>query len=255
MSKDQEKEEIKCDRDILFTREQYRRMRASTEAFREHSFERYDPFLRKKSAIHDVTRIPGYTYIRLWRQKRETDDEKKQKETTNASKNLFMKWKSVSKKTEPKKSEETNLKSKWAVAKNVIQEKEPVAKSKENATTKEVFENFLRNATGHTVSAPVRRIRRREKTFSYARDRTIFPGSCKSSYESRKFMEQEVSNIMFSLSPEGRRKANIDKLKAEAQLPDFIKRTRTLSAILKNYKDYKDNMTCENVKSETFLTA
>lgn len=254
MSRDQEKQEIKCDRDILSTREQYRRMRASTEAYREHSFDRYDPFLKKKSAIHDVTRIPGYTYIRLWRQNKEGEDEMKQEEPKTLNKNLLMKWKSVSEKTEPK-SEESNLKTKWAVAKNVIQEKDSVPKSDENATAKEVFENFLRNASGQTVSAPVRRIRRREKTFSYARDRTIFPGACKSSYESRKFMEQEVTNIMFLLSPEGRRKANIDKLKAEAQLPDFIKRSRTMSAILRNYKDYKKKIDCENLKSETFLTA
>lgn len=250
MSKDKEKQEIKCYRDITSTQEEYRRMRASTKAYREHSFERYDPFLKKKSAVRDVTRIPGYTYVRSWRQKQEEENETKHDEI-NKSKSLLLKWKSISEKKEVKPTTapsvvESEPKNKWALAKTVVQETVP------KETTKQVFDTFLRNAAGQSASAPIRRIRRREKTFSYARDRTIFPGSCKSSYESRKFMEQEVTNIMFSLSAEGRRKANIDKLKAEAQLPNFVSRAKTLSAILRNFKEYKNKMNLE--KSKTFLT-
>lgn len=258
MSRDKEKQEIKCYRDITSTREEYRRMRASTKAYREHSFERYDPFLKKKSAVRDVTRIPGYTYVRSWRQKQEEENQNKEDEI-NKSKSLLLKWKSISEKKEVKSTTassvvESEPKNKWALAKTVVEEAVP--KETESAelasTTKQVFETFLRNAAGQPASAPIRRIRRREKTFSYARDRTIFPGSCKSSYESRKFMEQEVTNIMFSLSPEGRRKANIDKLKAEAQLPNFVSRAKTLSAILRNFKEYKNKINLE--KSKTFLT-
>lgn len=258
MSRDKEKQEIKCYRDITSTREEYRRMRASTKAYREHSFERYDPFLKKKSAVRDVTRIPGYTYVRSWRQKQEEENQNKEDEI-NKSKSLLLKWKSISEKKEVKPTTapsvvESEPKNKWALAKTVVEEAVP--KETESAelasTTKQVFETFLRNAAGQPASAPIRRIRRREKTFSYARDRTIFPGSCKSSYESRKFMEQEVTNIMFSLSPEGRRKANIDKLKAEAQLPNFVSRAKTLSAILRNFKEYKNKINLE--KSKTFLT-
>lgn len=258
MSKDKEKQEIKCYRDITSTQEEYRRMRASTKAYREHSFERYDPFLKKKSAIRDVTRIPGYTYDRSWRQKQEGENETKQDEI-NKSKSLLLKWKSISEKKEVKPTTapsvvESEPKNKWALAKTVVQETVPTETESAEpvSTTKQVFETFLRNAAGQPASAPIRRIRRREKTFSYARDRTIFPGSCKSSYESRKFMEQEVTNIMFSLSAEGRRKANIDKLKAEAQLPNFVSRAKTLSAILRNFKEYKNKMNLE--KSKTFLT-
>lgn len=258
MSRDKEKQEIKCYRDITSTREEYRRMRASTKAYREHSFERYDPFLKKKSAVRDVTRIPGYTYVRSWRQKQEEENQNKEDEI-NKGKSLLLKWKSISEKKEVKPTTapsvvESEPKNKWALAKTVVEEAVP--KETESAelasTTKQVFETFLRNAAGQPTSAPIRRIRRREKTFSYARDRTIFPGSCKSSYESRKFMEQEVTNIMFSLSPEGRRKANIDKLKAEAQLPNFVTRAKTLSAILRNFKEYKNKINLE--KSKTFLT-
>lgn len=258
MSRDKEKQEIKCYRDITSTREEYRRMRASTKAYREHSFERYDPFLKKKSAVRDVTRIPGYTYVRSWRQKQEEENQNKEDEI-NKSKSLLLKWKSISEKKEVKPTTapsvvESEPKNKWGLAKTVVEEAVP--KETESAelasTTKQVFETFLRNAAGQPASAPIRRIRRREKTFSYARDRTIFPGSCKSSYESRKFMEQEVTNIMFSLSPEGRRKANIDKLKAEAQLPNFVSRAKTLSAILRNFKEYKNKINLE--KSKTFLT-
>lgn len=257
MSRDKEKQEIKCYRDITSTREEYRRMRASTKAYREHSFERYDPFLKKKSAVRDVTRIPGYTYVCSWRQKQEENQNKE--DEINKSKSLLLKWKSISEKKEVKPTTapsvvESEPKNKWALAKTVVEEAVP--KETESAelasTTKQVFETFLRNAAGQPASAPIRRIRRREKTFSYARDRTIFPGSCKSSYESRKFMEQEVTNIMFSLSPEGRRKANIDKLKAEAQLPNFVSRAKTLSAILRNFKEYKNKINLE--KSKTFLT-
>lgn len=258
MSRDKETQEIKCYRDITSTREEYRRMRASTKAYREHSFERYDPFLKKKSAVRDVTRIPGYTYVRSWRQKQEEENQNKE-DKINKSKSLLLKWKSISEKKEVKPTTapsvvESEPKNKWALAKTVVEEAVP--KETESAelasTTKQVFETFLRNAAGQPASAPIRRIRRREKTFSYARDRTIFPGSCKSSYESRKFMEQEVTNIMFSLSPEGRRKANIDKLKAEAQLPNFVSRAKTLSAILRNFKEYKNKINLE--KSKTFLT-
>lgn len=258
MSRDKEKQEIKCYRDITSTREEYRRMRASTKAYREHSFERYDPFLKKKSAVRDVTRIPGYTYVRSWRQKQEEENQNKEDEI-NKGKSLLLKWKSISEKKEVKPTTapsvvESEPNNKWALAKTVVEEAVP--KETESAelasTTKQVFETFLRNAAGQPASAPIRRIRRREKTFSYARDRTIFPGSCKSSYESRKFMEQEVTNIMFSLSPEGRRKANIDKLKAEAQLPNFVSRAKTLSAILRNFKEYKNKINLE--KSKTFLT-
>lgn len=257
MSKDKEKQEIKCYRDITSTQEEYRRMRASTKAYREHSFERYDPFLKKKSAVRDVTRIPGYTYVRSWRQKQEENETKH--DEINKSKSLLLKWKSISEKKEVKPTTapsvvESEPKNKWALAKTVVQETVPTETESAEpvSTTKQVFETFLRNAAGQPASAPIRRIRRREKTFSYARDRTIFPGSCKSSYESRKFMEQEVTNIMFSLSPEGRRKANIDKLKAEAQLPNFVSRAKTLSAILRNFKEYKNKMNLE--KSKTFLT-
>lgn len=258
MSKDKEKQEIKCYRDITSTQEEYRRMRASTKAYREHSFERYDPFLKKKSAVRDVTRIPGYTYVRSWRQKQEEENETKHDEI-NKSKSLLLKWKSISEKKEVKPTTapsvvESEPKNKWVLAKTVVQETVPKETEREEpvSTTKQVFDTFLRNAAGQSASAPIRRIRRREKTFSYARDRTIFPGSCKSSYESRKFMEQEVTNIMFSLSAEGRRKANIDKLKAEAQLPNFVSRAKTLSAILRNFKEYKNKMNLE--KSKTFLT-
>lgn len=253
MSRDQEKQEVKCSRDISSTREEYRRMRASTEAYREHSFERYDPFLRKKSAVRDVTRIPGYTYVRLWRQNEDEEEKKQQEEEMNRSKSLLLKWKSISEKKEANPAPvESETKNKWALAKSVIQEAAPEPELDRETSTKQVFEAFLRNAKGHAASAPVRRIRRREKTFSYARDRTIFPGACKSSYESRKFMEQEVTNIMFSLSPEGRRKANIEKLKAEAQLPNFVSGSKSLAAILKKYKDYKNKLNFQ--KSKTFLT-
>lgn len=217
-----------------------------------------DPFLKKKSAVRDVTRIPGYTYVRSWRQKQEEENETKHDEI-NKSKSLLLKWKSISEKKEVKPTTapsvvESEPKNKWALAKTVVQETVPKETEREEpvSTTKQVFDTFLRNAAGQSASAPIRRIRRREKTFSYARDRTIFPGSCKSSYESRKFMEQEVTNIMFSLSAEGRRKANIDKLKAEAQLPNFVSRAKTLSAILRNFKEYKNKMNLE--KSKTFLT-
>ncbi|XP_069108608.1 uncharacterized protein [Argopecten irradians] len=86
-----------------------------------------------------------------------------------------------------------------------------------------------------------RRIKRKAKTIIMSRDRTIFPGECKSTYEMRKFMAKEATDLIFSFSPEGRRQAQIDKLKREAQLPAFVDRTKSTSAILRHYREYKLN--------------
>ncbi|XP_060074996.1 uncharacterized protein LOC132554703 [Ylistrum balloti] len=86
-----------------------------------------------------------------------------------------------------------------------------------------------------------KRIKRKAKTIIMSRDRTIFPGECKSTYEMRKFMAKEATDFIYSFSAEGRRQAQIDKLKREVQLPPFVDRTKSTSAILRHYREYKSN--------------
>ncbi|OWF39522.1 uncharacterized protein LOC110464931 [Mizuhopecten yessoensis] len=88
-----------------------------------------------------------------------------------------------------------------------------------------------------------KRIKRKAKTIIMSRDRTIFPGECKSTYEMRKFMAQEATDFIYSFSPEGRRKAQIDHLKREVQLPSFVDRTKSTSAIMRHFREYKSNRT------------
>ena len=86
-----------------------------------------------------------------------------------------------------------------------------------------------------------KRIRRKAKTIIMSRDRTIFPGECKSTYEMRKFMDREATHFVYLYSPEGRRQAQIDVLKKQTELPIFVDRKRTMSAILRDFKSYKTN--------------
>jgi len=84
-----------------------------------------------------------------------------------------------------------------------------------------------------------KRIKRKSKTIIMSRDRTVFPGECKSTYEMRKFMEREATDLIFSFSPEGRRRNQIETLKQRAQLPQFVQRSKSMSAILRDYREYK----------------
>lgn len=88
-----------------------------------------------------------------------------------------------------------------------------------------------------------KRVKRKAKSIIMCRDRTIFPGECKSTYEMRKFMAKEATDVIFSFSSEGRRKAQIDQLKKEAQLPVFVERSKPMSAILRDFRDYKNSKT------------
>lgn len=85
-----------------------------------------------------------------------------------------------------------------------------------------------------------RRLKRREKTFVLSRERTIFPGECKSTYEMRRFVEREVTDLMYSLSPKGRRQSQIELLKEREslRLQTFVNRTKSTSAILRDFRKY-----------------
>lgn len=86
-----------------------------------------------------------------------------------------------------------------------------------------------------------KRLKRREKTFVLSRERTIFPGECKSTYEMRRFVEREVRDLMYSLSPKGRRQSQIELLKEREslRLQTFVNRTKSTSAILRDFRKYR----------------
>ncbi|KAK3102922.1 hypothetical protein FSP39_014961 [Pinctada imbricata] len=251
-----ENEEIRHDKDIRRTREQLRRFVASSRVFKEHSFDRYDPFLRQKSARRDVTNIPGYQDDRYWRAM-----EAKEKEPVVIETNPKNKWASVISKSSSKVTEGTGTQRRENDAKKLSErlrtfvdvKNKPNLESNNNwsidktfkeskvMSAKSMFETFLKNANQDNMkNTGIPRIRRREKTFTYTRDRTIFAGQCKTTWELRKFMEQEVTCAVFSMSPEGQRRANIERLKAKAKLPSLVQRSKTTSAILKDFRTFKE---------------
>lgn len=84
-----------------------------------------------------------------------------------------------------------------------------------------------------------RRLKRREKTFVLTRERTIFPGECKTTFQMRKFIDKEVSDLIFSMSPKGKRQSQIELLKEREnfRLPLFMDKSKPTSAIFREFKN------------------
>lgn len=84
-----------------------------------------------------------------------------------------------------------------------------------------------------------RRLKRREKTFVLSRERTIFPGECKTTFQMRKFIDKEVSDLIFSMSPKGKRQTQIELLKEREnfRLPLFMDKSKPTSAIFREFRD------------------
>jgi hypothetical protein len=57
----------------------------------------------------------------------------------------------------------------------------------------------------------------------------------------RRFVEREVRDLMYSLSPKGRRQSQIELLKEREslRLQTFVNRTKSTSAILRDFRKYR----------------
>ena len=251
IGKNMDKEDVRYKKDIEKTQSELRRIVASCKVYKEHSFENYDPFLRQKSARRDVSKIPGYIDDRYWKEKEGKSNVEKPEFPSGKRRWAVVVLKSskpvsIKDQTGTVENDKDNR-----LATNIFKHKisavlnKPSHSKHQTGVTKKIsaqefFEKFLQNAsTQSNMSKPVPRIRRREKTFTYMRDRTIFAGQCKTTWEMRKFMEREVTEAVFSLSPEGKRKANIDMLKEKARLPSFVERSKSTAAILDDFKAYR----------------
>ena len=67
----------------------------------------------------------------------------------------------------------------------------------------------------------------------------LFPGDCRSACSFRRFIRTEVNNVLVKWSPENRRKNKVKKIISQVSLPPFIERTKTTSAILRDFNKYK----------------
>ena len=73
--------------------------------------------------------------------------------------------------------------------------------------------------------------------------RKLFPGEACSSYGVRHFIEEEKKNCLWAWSPEAKRKRKTKKMLEQIQLPAFIERSKTTSAIFRDYDSYRKKHT------------
>lgn len=71
--------------------------------------------------------------------------------------------------------------------------------------------------------------------------KNIFPGECKTQAALRRFMEHETELVMQEMTaPKHKKDESIRKMVERAQLPDIIRRDKSFSAIVKDFKTYKE---------------
>ncbi|XP_022301722.2 uncharacterized protein LOC111109781 [Crassostrea virginica] len=72
----------------------------------------------------------------------------------------------------------------------------------------------------------------------------MFPGNCKTSYSMRKFIDKETKNVLHDIDNNPRKfsRREQDSLIKKSQLPDFIDRHKTTSAILRDFRSIKRNL-------------
>lgn len=71
--------------------------------------------------------------------------------------------------------------------------------------------------------------------------KNIFPGECKSPAALKKFMEHETELVLQEMTaPKHKKDDKFRKMVDKAQLPNLIRRDRTFSAIVREFKSYKE---------------
>lgn len=69
----------------------------------------------------------------------------------------------------------------------------------------------------------------------------MFPGNCKTSYSMKKFIDRETRNVIRDIDtvPRKLNRREQDHLIKKSQLPEFIDRHKSTSAILRDFRDIK----------------
>lgn len=256
LSKHKDFSERLAERDLKSLREEFSRMVAFGQVYKSHSFDRYDPLLKKgsgnpcepKSSLDKAAanRKTSLNPLAISSHRKEGDvpwDITRQ----NISKV------NGSQATQPPNQVRIStpvptlkrLPSFGRLVSNITR-KPSISETEVTSrlgSTRSVRGNSPPKSDVHHLEAipefEYKRIRKRMKTLPHKRDRTIFPGECKSTYEMRKFMEKEVEHLLYSWTPSGRREAKIEQIKAEAKMPILVQRTKSTSAILRDFRNYK----------------
>ncbi|XP_033745083.1 uncharacterized protein LOC117330737 [Pecten maximus] len=241
--KTKQKTENVTNRDIKETKDDFIKIIASGQVYRKHRFEKYDPYL-KDVREHRTVVVDKFRDIK--------------KATKNIRlANMIAKGRLLDLAPIPEESGEISIGTRRESLFHPLDQSSTVGLRRPSINNSIQMNNqgdrafsassrltdfgSVRSEQLRVKEYSHRRIKRKAKTIIMSRDRTIFPGECKSTYEMRKFMAKEATDFIYSFSPEGRRQAQIDKLKREAQLPEFVDRTKSTSAILRHYQEYKSN--------------
>ncbi|XP_062617385.1 uncharacterized protein LOC134279062 [Saccostrea cucullata] len=72
----------------------------------------------------------------------------------------------------------------------------------------------------------------------------MFPGNCKTTYSMRKFIDKETKNVIRDIDtiPRKRNTREHEHLIKKSQLPEFINRNKTTSAILRDFRSIKKSL-------------
>ncbi|XP_061187067.1 uncharacterized protein LOC133195225 [Saccostrea echinata] len=76
----------------------------------------------------------------------------------------------------------------------------------------------------------------------------MFPGNCKTTYSMRKFIDKETKNVIRDIDtiPRKRNSKEQEHLIKKSQLPEFIDRNKTTSAILRDFRSIKKSLNDDN---------
>lgn len=230
-----------CSRNVEQAKDEYLKTVAYGKACQNHKFEKYDPF--KGEPLDDQLRRPKKKKRKVKKYRPDTfktvaiperDDpdtlvnampqpgvltlaalnrsfpqiasrESKERETDNKSIansnfNALVLWKSATQK--------------------LFKKEKKKKKEKEEILTRKAKAKL-------TVERPVRK--------------NIFPGECKSPAALKKFMEHETEIILQEMiAPQHKKDESYRKMMEKAQLPELIRRDRSFSAIVRDFKTYKE---------------
>ncbi len=68
----------------------------------------------------------------------------------------------------------------------------------------------------------------------------IFPGDCRSSFMLRRFLDTKVAEVVTRMSPEVARRRRTERILQKVQLPEVISRSKTTSAIYRDFERRKN---------------
>jgi hypothetical protein len=85
----------------------------------------------------------------------------------------------------------------------------------------------------------------------------MFPGNCKTTYSMRKFIDKETKNVIRDIDaiPRKRKSKEHEHLIKKSQMPDFIDRHKTTSAILRDFRSIRRYRHVEDDRIDKIVVA